>query len=276
MATVLLKRGATCLCQRSERVGPAATRFCVARKFPHPRQEYAVASLGTSCPSSPDDAIPLAVAGLVVLGSAALPYGADVLMQYLVRRREGEDSESVRDMVRLTSGAAGHDDTGDVASHTEPLYNGIWPFRGHRLGSGGLQSWLCICWEPLFSGCISSTDLHCSITWATERQTVRQTDRQANMVVGPSMCAMPRCSCSNPLVFIPVFASPTERPHPAQLSYPTSSFAINALLHGLLYHVHAHEPFEPICFPYVGARRLLYQDPLFFHVTDHHHHHKYT
>ncbi|GIL81808.1 hypothetical protein Vretifemale_10805 [Volvox reticuliferus] len=149
MATVLLKRGATCLCQRSERVGPAATRFCVARKFPHPRQECAclaapkimilsrlssvlyscrfsfkipcplgekdngeekhsspthsvtristrgprsalvdaVASLGTSCPSSPDDAIPLAVAGLVVLGSAALPYGADVLMQYLAPRK---------------------------------------------------------------------------------------------------------------------------------------------------------------------------------------------
>ncbi|GIL43734.1 hypothetical protein Vafri_1375 [Volvox africanus] len=91
MAIILPKCGAICSFQRSMHAGPAAFsahhRFCGAGKLPHPRQEYVVASLGTSCPSSPDNIVTLAAAGLAILGATALPYGADALMQYLTPRK---------------------------------------------------------------------------------------------------------------------------------------------------------------------------------------------
>ncbi|GLI69884.1 hypothetical protein VaNZ11_014601 [Volvox africanus] len=91
MAIILPKCGAICSFQRSVHAGPAAfyvhRHFCGARKLPHLRQEYVVASLGTSCSSSPDDIVTLAAAGLAILGAAALPYGADALTQYLAPRK---------------------------------------------------------------------------------------------------------------------------------------------------------------------------------------------
>ncbi|GLC46331.1 hypothetical protein PLESTB_000999800 [Pleodorina starrii] len=66
---------------------PAPTRLHAARpqRSPRPRLEH-LAALGP-CEPAPNDAVPIAAAGLAVLGAAALPYAAEALTQYLSPRK---------------------------------------------------------------------------------------------------------------------------------------------------------------------------------------------